>query len=157
MVNAGILIREPGGQRRITGSQTRPQLTADRRTHAVDIVIVIRTGPWRADPKRKIPHRHGILVAMEIHVLKPDVRQNLPVDLRLFHAGERSGVHRLQLQIVVRHGTARNGIIERQIIALRKSLIRPPKSPADILAEPACKNLFPKHHFRHKNITPFGV
>ncbi len=156
MIDAGILPGELHREFRIPGCQARPELTADRRAHSVDIIIVEDPRPRRTDSKCQIPHRDGIFIAMEIHMLFPDFRKNLPIHFRLFHPIQRRHIHCLQLQIIVRHGSRRDRIVVSQIVFKRDSFKGPAEGSSDIFPHPASQNLFPifldPAHNRHSYV-----
>ena len=103
MVDAGVFIRELCRQSGIPGCETRPQFTADRRAHSAGEMVVEASGPRRTQPHFQIADGNGVLVAHELHVFRPDVRQGFAADARLLHPVQRRGIHRLKLQIVIGH------------------------------------------------------
>lgn len=106
-IDTGVFIGPCRGPFRIAGSEAGPELAADRRSHTAGEMIVEAAGKRGADSQRKIAHRHGVFVDMEIHMLFPDPRKHFPVRRRFFHFQEGGDVHRLKLKVVVGHGLLR--------------------------------------------------
>ena len=144
VVDAGVLTGESDRKFRVARREAGPEFAADRRSHSIDVEVIVAPRPRRPDAEGEIPHCHGIFVTVEIHVANPDFRQNLPIDLRMFHPVERGDVHRLKLKVVVRHGGGGDRIIKGEMVFKREALVWPAEGSADIFPHPAGQHLVPK-------------
>ena len=101
MIDAGIVKSVNGGDLRMPGRKTRPDLAPDKTSAALPVGVFQPARNTCRKPAGKIGFRRSVFRPSGVNIGKPVLRKDIPVDLRPeFHSGVQP--HDLKIQIVVR-------------------------------------------------------
>ena len=136
-----VLAAQANSQLRMIGSQRRPQLAADGRTHARAEAAAIFAAQGRVHAHGQVLCRHAVFIGIEADMVGKAM-------------GEIMGVHRqtiapkdlqrdnLQIKIVVPHHCVGDGIVIADLRHGQRALPRHPQRSAHGLAQIAAVQLF---------------